>query len=348
MVHLVPRWRQRARALFTALATTLASTVVLPVRAETPIDPPRLRAGPPPPRLPAPFILPELSHPWFDVRMDWLLGAVSPEDAGRPVAVAAIARPSVEATILVPRRIYVGVTYPFAAALPPDGGLTPGEDDRPSGTRTIFGNVEGHVRAVFPLPTWLEIGLTLGVVAPTSTFNRSHRPNRSAVDAVSSLDPTNYVHFLPDRVGLRPAGDLRVLRGPFVFQGRHGIDILIDDEGIDRAKVAGRLLGHVGYLARPDLEVSIEASQIYFFASDEKVNGAAATAERAFAERYRISDDRRSAFTIGPAMRLSFREVDLGMAVVTNLSDPLSPAAAGFVGLRVSVIGHIGSIGAAP
>lgn len=331
-----------------AVALVSTSTVSVPARAESAMDPPRLRAGIPAPRLPAPFVLPELSHPWFDVRMDWFVGALAPETAGRPTAVAAIARPSVEATILVPRRIYAGVTYPFASALPPDGGLAPGEVGRAASARTILGNVEGHVRAVFPLPTWLEIGFTLGVVAPTSAFNRSHRPNRSAVDAVSSLDPTNYVHFLPDRVALRPAGDIRVLRGPFVFQGRHGIDILIDDEGIDRAKVAGRLLGHVGYLARSDLEISVEASQIYFFASDEKVDGGAPSAERAFAEKYRISDQRRAAFTIGPALRLSFREVDVGAAVVTNLGDPLSPAAAGFVGLRVSVIGHVGDVGAAP
>jgi hypothetical protein len=126
-----------------------------------------------------------------------------------------------------------------------------------------------------------------------------------------------------------------------VVQARHGVDVLIDDAGIESAKVAGRLLGHVGYLARRDLEVSIEASQVYFFASDEKVNGAP-TPEKAFAERYRISDERRAAFTIGPALRLSYRDADVGVAVVTNLDQPLSPAVSSFVGVRVSVIGHAG------
>jgi len=347
VVIFVPRWRRRAKAVAVALVAAALSTVSSAAHADPWMNPPPLRAGLSPPRLPAPFILPELSHPLFDVRMDWLLGGIVPEDAGRPLAVAAIARPSLEANVLVPRRIYVGVTYPFASALPPDGGLAPGEIARPSGTRTIAGNVETHVRAVFPLPTWLEIGFMLGVVAPTSTLDRSHRPNRSAVDALSSLDPTNYVHFQPDRVALRPAGDLRILRGPLVFQGRHGIDILIDDEGIERAKLAGRLLGHLGYLLSDDVEVSVEASQVYFFASDEKVNGAP-SAERAFAERYRISDERRSAVTIGPALRLAFRDVDVGAALVTNLNDPLSPAAAGFIGLNVSVVGHIGRVGNTP
>ncbi len=345
MLNFVPR---RARAVaFATAACALVMAAARRARADAPMDPPRLEAGLPAPRLPPPFVLPELAHPRFDIGMDWFLGALAPEDAARPTAVAGILRPSLEAPVFVPRRIFVGVTYPLAIGLPPDGGLAPGEVGRPAGARTIAGNIETHVRAVFPLPTWLEIGLTLGIVAPTSGFDRGYRPNRSAVDAVSSLDPTNYVHFLPDRVALRPAGDLRILRGPFVLQGRHGIDILIDDEGIDRAKVAGRLLGHVGYLARPDLEISLEATQIYFFASDDKNDGAP-SAERAFAERYRISDERRTALTIGPALRVSFRDADVGAAIVTNLGDPLSPAAAGFVGLRVSVIGHVGRAGGTP
>ncbi|MCW5833738.1 MAG: hypothetical protein KIS78_15145 [Labilithrix sp.] len=344
MQALVPRpagRRVRARCALVAAAASLVAGSGAASAGEGP-DAPRLPADASIPTLPAPFVLPALSHARLDLQLDWFLGRMAPEDDGRSGAVAAVVRPSFEASILVPRRLYVGASYPFASALPPDGGLAPGEAARPSGARSILGNVEGHVRAVFPLPSRLEIGFVLGVTAPTSTFDRTHRPNRSAVDAVSSLDPTNYVHFLPDRVGLRPAGDLRIVRGPFVFQGRHGIDVLIDNEGIDRAKVAGRLLGHVGYVARPDLEVSIEASQIYFFSSDEQVTGEP-SADNAFAERYRISDARRAAFTLGPALRLSLRDVDVGAAFVTNLNDPLSPAAAGFVGLRLSLVAHVGS-----
>ncbi|MDF2696665.1 MAG: hypothetical protein K0S65_5048 [Labilithrix sp.] len=293
------------------------------------------------PRVPAPFVLPELTHSHLDLRLDWFVGRLSPADASRSASIAAIARPSLEANVLVPRRLYLGITYPFAVALPPDGGLAPGEVGRPSGSRAFLGNVEGEVRAVFPLPTWLEIGFTLGVVAPTLAQSRDDRPSRSAVHAVAALDPTSYVHFLPDRVALRPAGDLRIVRGRFVFQGRHGIDIMIDKEGIERAKISGRLLGHAGYLAREDLEISVEASQIYFFASDEKVT-TDSSPERAFAERYRINDQRRAAVTIGPAIRLALREVDVGIALVTNLNRPLSPASDGFVGLNLSLVGHVG------
>jgi hypothetical protein len=286
--------------------------------------------------------MPDLSHPKLSLRMDWFVARIHPELADRPAAVAAIARPSIEGNVFARRRLFVGASYPFAAALPPDGGLAPGEMARPGGARAMLGNLEGHLRAVFPLPESLEIGFMLGLVFPTSTFDRTHRPNRSAVDAAASLDPTNYAQFLHDRFALRPGGDLRIVRGALVFQGRHGMDVMIDSQGIERAKIAGRLLGHLGYLLRPDFEVSVEASQIYFFSSDDKVSGPT-TPERAFGEKYRISDGRRTAFTIGPALRWALEDVDVGFAIVTNLGDPLSPAAAGFIGLNLSVIGHVGS-----
>jgi hypothetical protein len=312
----------------------------VPLRAAS-ADPASFGADAIPPRLPGPFVFPALSHSGGDVGVDWFVGRHAPEGPDRPAAVAAIGLVSTEWNVLVPRRLFVGLTYPFAAALPPDGGLAPGEDALPSGRRILPGNAEGHVRAVFPLPTGLEIAFSLGVVAPTATFDRDLRSDRSAALAASSFDPTNVLYFLPGRVGLRPSGELRILRGPLLLQGRHGLDVFIDETGIDRAKVAGRLLAHVGVLVRRDLEVSVEASQMYFFASDEKVTGPP-TPERAFAEKYRITDDRRAAMTMGPAVRYAMRDFDLGASLVTNLTDPLSPVSAGFVGLRVSVIGHVG------
>ena len=205
----------------------------------------------------------------------------------------------------------------------------------------LAGNLEAQVRAVFPLPTGLDIGFVLGVVAPTSRWTRT-RPKQSASVAAASLDPSNVVHFLPDRVALRPAGDLRIVRGPFVVQVRHGIDILIDDSGIDQAKVAGRAIGHIGFLARPDFELSVEATQHYYFASEDRLTSGT-SAETAFAERYRITDGKRSALTIAPGARWATRMFDLGVQVVSNLSDPLSPAADGFVAVRVSAIAHAGA-----
>ncbi|MBX3226070.1 MAG: hypothetical protein KIT84_29155 [Labilithrix sp.] len=294
-----------------------------------------------PPRMPAPFILPDLAHSRLDVGVDAIVGRLSAiPGVARTSAPATLVRPAVEANVFVPRRVYLGLAYPFGTALPLDGGLVEGEAARPAGMRRFSGNVEAHVRTVFPLPTWLEIGFVLGVVVPTAVFDRGYRPNRSAVESVSSLDPTGYAGFLPGRFALRPAGDLRIRRGPVVFQGRHGLDILLDNQGIEKAALVGRLLGHLGYLARRDVEVSLEASQVYFLASDDKVTTGTGP-EIAFADRYRVRDGNRSSITIGPAVRAMTRHFDYGFAFVTNLGDPRSPVADGFIGLRFSIIGHV-------
>jgi hypothetical protein len=325
--------------VFVVIASAAVSTASAVAHADDG-DGPRFTAAPSEGRLPAPFVLPELSHPRFDLGADWFVARLA-AGGDRSGAVVGVVHPFFEASALAPRRIFVGATYPIAWALPPDGGLAPGEIGRPSGVRALLGNVEAHVRVVFPLPTSLESGFTLGVVVPTAPFDREDRASRSASEAAMAVDPTNYVHFLPERVALRPAGDLRLLRGPFVVQARHGIDVLIDDAGIEHAKIAGRLVGHVGYRVRSHAEMSLEASQVYFFSSDEKSTGEP-TPAKAFADRYRVSDSRRSAITLGPALRLSYPDADVGVSVVTNVGDPLSPAATSFVGIRVSVIGHLG------
>ncbi len=307
---------------------------------------PRLPSELPLPRLPAPFVLPELSHPRLDARIDWIVGRMSPQNSARPSSTIALARVSGETSIFFPRKLYVGFVLPYGAALPPDGAVPPGYEGevRPSGIRSALGNLEAQIRAVFAMPTFLEYGFLLGVVAPTARFDRNFAPNRSATEAAASVEPTDFVHFLPGRVALRPAGDLRILRRSFVFQARQGIDIMIDGKGIERARAAGRLLLHLGYLARPDLELSIEATQIYFFFSDDKVttaNGERLTVGQAIESQYRINDDRRTAITVGPGLRYALRHFDVGGAIVTNLVGPLASAGDGFVALRLSLIAHV-------
>lgn len=293
------------------------------------------------PRLPAPFTLPELTHGRFDARLDGTLGTERPTDPTRPHSVAAIVQPSFEARLRVPRLLFLGLDVPIVAALPPDGGLAPGEVARANGTRTLIGNVEGHLRAVFTLPMWIEVGFTLGIVAPTASFDRGSRPARSVATAAASLDPTSQVQFEPGRVAFRPAGDLRIVRGSFVVQGRHGYDVVVDDKALESAKVVGRLVGHVGWLASPDLEVSVEASQSYSFVSEPPDAGGGTPADRAFRATYRVSNERRAAVMYGPGIRYVTRDLDIGAMLVTNAGEPLSPVVGAFWGLRVSVIGHV-------
>ena len=306
------------------------------------MNPPRfVSIDPPAPRQPAPFLLPDLGHPQFDLHLDEIFGwlSPSPEIDGRGASFAAIVRPSMEANVRS-GRLYVGFAFPVAMALPPDGGLVPGEQGRLGGMHTVVGNAEAHFRAVFPLPMALEIGFEMGVLAPTATYDRTSRANQSISAAAASLDPTNAIEFQPGRVGLRPAADVRIRRGPLIVQARQGLDIIIDDDGIESARLAGRLLGHVGYMLRPDLELSVEASQIYFFASDNAAEGTDPASQ--FANAYRVSDAHRAAFNIGPAIRYATPLLDVGAALMTNIGSPFSPAADGFVGFRISLAAHVG------
>ena len=294
-----------------------------------------------PPRMPAPFILPDLAHHSVDFSVDWWLGRVGVEPGyARTHVYAAMGRVAMEANIVIPRRLYVGWSFPFGFGLPPDGGLAQTEPARPAGMRRFTGNAEAHIRTVFPLPTWLEIGFSMGLMFPTAAFDRDYRPNISGTRVVTTLDPTSYVDFLPGRFGFRPAGDLRITRGPLVFQGRHGIDVMFDNQSLSGLIVAGRLLAHVGYVARPDLEVAVEAQQFYFFTSEDP-SSSSVPAERDFFESYRQKDGRRSAIALGPTIRAMTHYYDYGVAVVTNLENPLSPIASGFIGVRFSIIGHI-------
>ena len=308
----------------------------------SPLDPPRfVSIDPPAPRQPAPFLLPDLGHPQFDLHLDEIFGwlSPSPQIGGRGASFAAIVRPSMEGNIQS-GRLYVGFAFPIAMALPPDGGLVPGESGRLAGLHTIVGNAQAHFRAVFPLPMALEIGFEMGVLAPTATYDRTSRANQSISAAAATLDPTNAIEFQPGRVGLRPAADVRIRRGPLIVQAREGLDIIIDDDGLESARLAGRLLGHVGYMLRPDLEVSVEASQIYFFASDDAATGTDPASR--FANAYRVSDDHRAAFNIGPALRYATRSIDVGAAFMTNIGSPFSPAVDDFVGFRISLAAHVG------
>jgi hypothetical protein len=304
------------------------------------------------PRLPAPLVLPELTHPRSDLALTWTVGRGSTRYADRPISGVALVRAWFESSLFSRRRFYAGMTWDYASAMPPDKGID--LDDRLPAPRTTgttggFANLEAHVRGIFPLTEGLAFGFGMGTVLPTSVIERDG-PTRSAMLAAASIEPTDYIHFQPGRFGIRPWGDLRIVRGAFVLQARQGFDVAIDAAGIERARTSGRILAHAGFALTRALEISLEATQIYFFFTEEPsvpVDGSLPPAERAAAERrlavrerYRISDDRRTAFTIGPSFRLSFPNVDLGVGLVTNLFSPLSPALDSIIAARLSLVAH--------
>jgi hypothetical protein len=263
------------------------------------------------PKLPPPFALPELTHPRSDARIDWIVG-------GADGATIGLLRPSMEAKLGALRRVYVGATWSLAAASVDDAA-----------SKVAGGNIEGHARIVFPMPSWLAFGTGLGIVFPTARWSHGS-PAQAAAVAAATFEPTEMLALTPDAIGLRPVLDMRVVRGPFVAQLRDGLDFAFDTASDYRLRTTGRLLLHLGLLASPDTEVSLEATQQYFFTNGDYYGPD-------------VSDANRTAMTFGPGIRVAFRDVDLGLATTTNIGSPL--AADGtrfsrFVAVRLSIVSH--------
>ncbi len=276
------------------------------------------------PRLPAPFSLPELSHPHFDVGLSWITGMAWPARPDRSPSAVGLAHATAETYVLFPRRLYVGGTLPVASARGFDGG---------GSARAVLGNLEGHVRAVFPMPSWLAAGALLALTVPTARFER-HEGAAEGVRVASSLEPTDAVHFLPGRIAFRPALDVRILRGPFVVQARQGLDVLVDGSGAETAALSGRLLAHLGILLGDDVEISLESSQVYFFAAPRsRDTGPLGAAPMIFPLR-------RSGDTISPGIRATLGHFDVGFALVTDVLGALSASVDRFLAMRLSVVAH--------
>ncbi len=268
---------------------------------------------PPTPRLPTPLSLPELTHGATHVTLTSSVGRARVEDATRPSSNVGLNRAAVEVLVGPRRRYYLGAVVPFGGALPPDGS---------GGAKFLVGNVEAHARVVFPLPTLLAFGAQLGVVAPTALWDRNGAAG-SAGRTAASLEPTDTWHFSPGVVALRPAFDMRLLRAPFVFQVRQGLDVVIDSSGSERAQTAGRLLAYAGVLVSRRVAFSIEASQLYLFSAQQP-------------------DASRAAFMVAPGVRLALGSVDVGAALVSSLFSPLVPSVEQLLALRLSLVFRLG------
>ncbi len=255
------------------------------------------------PKLPPPFALPELTHPGSDTRIDWTVA----DGEGTRIG---IVRPSVEARLGPLRRVYVGAAWTLADAT----------------SKLVSGNVEGHARVVFPMPSWLAFGAGVGVVFPTARWSHGSPAHEAAMQA-ASIDPTEIIALTPDTLAFRPVLDMRLVRGPFIAQLRDGLDFALDTTTDYRLRTTGRLLAHLGILTSDDVEVSLEASQLYFFTNGDYYGP-------------NVSDDKRTAMTFGPGVRLAYADVDLGISGVTNVASPLSDRFGRFFAVRLSIVGH--------
>jgi hypothetical protein len=262
---------------------------------------------------PPPGTLPHFWHDRTDLTLDWLMSSASIRGAGNESI--GLLEPSAEVPIGELHREYVFARLPLAAAV----------TDR-AGTKMVAGNLELGGRLVFPMPSWLAFAASMGFVLPTARFDRGSPAQEAAVAAVT-MEPTEISLLTPNAFGVRPAFDVRLIRGPFVLQVRDGVDLAMDTARKWALTAAGRIIAHAGFVVLPKLELSVEAAQIYFFTNGD-VSGIDAT------------DAKRTALTIGPFVRYSMGDVDLGVGATTNIQSPLATPIDQFVAARVSLALH--------
>ncbi len=272
------------------------------------------------PRLPTPFMLKELAHPRIDAWLDWTLASVVPETPSGSNVAAGLLRVGGEAHVFLFRRFYVGAQLPIAFARGVDGAPELGGSSSRSREANV-GNLDLEARIVFPMPSWLAFGASLGLAVPTATFDRNG-PAQAAARAAIAVAPTDLPLFLPGRLTWRPALDVRILRGPFVVQIRQGIDV-VQDTSEGGVTTQGRILAHAGILVSRDLELSIEAQQRYRFGEDASVDG------------------RRSAVVLGPGARVSLGRFDVGGMLASSLLGALGSEMSSVLSVQASVVAHL-------
>ena len=264
------------------------------------------------PPLPRPFVMPELSHAANEVSLDWTLATAIPENEARASRQIGLVRPTYETRIGSLRRFYFGLTVPVVIAAPEEQGHP---------TKTVLGNVEAHARLVFPTPAWLAFGSSLGIVAPTGFWGAGEDAT-AAGRAGLMLEPTELPQFVPHAIAFRPSFDIRLLTGPLVVQVRDGFDFLVDASGETHATTSGRLAAHVGVLAQKRLEVAVEATQLYLFSGD-------------------VKDGDRTTITVGPSVRWTVYQMDLGVQTSTNIYAPIESGTSRFWAFRLSAVFHL-------
>jgi hypothetical protein len=301
---------------FTAAFAAAALVLLAPrdARADLPAEPPRRLTKDDTPALPPPpSNLPHLAHGGADASLD---GLVTTARSASGDASIGLLLASAEAPFGALQRLYLGGRLPLAAAVTRSG----------AGTRSVAGNLELGARVVFPMPAWLAFGGGLGFVLPTARFDHDS-PAEEAAALAASLEPTEIALLAPKAIGVRPTIDLRLLRGPIVVQLRDGVDMVFDTGRRWQLGAAGRLVAHVGAVLLERFELSLEASQIYFFTKGDLFG-------------VDVSDGKRTALTFGPFARVGLGAVDLGVGAVGNIQSPLATGIDRFVALRIALMVH--------
>lgn len=253
------------------------------------------------PNVPRPPTLPELTHAEIEGTSETTAGALIPPPGGVWTH-AYVERLDAEVPLAL-RRWYVGASYEAAA-----GGTA-------NGYEVVGGNLAIHGRTLWATRTGLGFGGGMELVLPTATFDPNGRGGTVALNA-ATLRPWDVTYFIPGIIGVRPFVDLRVLKEPFIFQFRQGLDGTVSDTLLGDRRLYAHTGFYFGWAATTHVAVGLEAFEEYAI------------------DVPNVRDGAREAIVVSPHVRITLPWVQPAISFFTNVGPPLYGANESMWGIR--------------
>lgn len=181
-----------------------------------------------------------------------------------------------------------------------------------AGRALVLGNPELFVRGVWSSKQGLSAGGSLGVVIPLP--EQVDRTRERGVATARALRPWEGAYFTPTTLALRPAFDVRLIAGAFVFQLRQGLDL---GYNFDRTRT--------DFLARTSLLLAVKPLDGLAFDLE---------AFEAYALTQDVPDNTRAAFVLAPTISGTVSRVQFGIGALFPVGTPLGGVATSFFGIR--------------
>jgi hypothetical protein len=253
------------------------------------------------PNVPRPPTLPELTHPDIEGTSETTAGALIPPPGGVWTH-AYVERLDAEMPLAL-RRWYVGASYEAAV-----GGTR-------NDTEVIGSNFAIHGRTLWATRTGLGFGGGMELMLPTATFDPNGRGGAVALSA-STLRPWDVTYFIPGIIGVRPFVDLRVLKEPFIFQFRQGLDGTVSVSQLGDRRLYAHTGFYFGWAVTPHVAAGLEAFEEYAI------------------DVPNVRDGAREAIVISPHVRITLPWVQPAISFFTNVGPPLYGASQSIWGIR--------------
>lgn len=238
--------------------------------------------------VPSPLTLPTLDHRRPEIGADLRFGFLQSTSPALRQS-GALMRYGVSGELpILPRRVYLGARYAFAAGHSMSAGGEGAMVTTGNGAM-VSGNTQLTIRSIWVAPAGLALGGAFDLTLPTAYY-RGDTTAGDVANAARALSPNDWLSFWQRSVGFRPSFDVRIRAAGFTFQLRQSLSFAAGvAEGKDSTMIA-----EVGLYAGQQLgpfQLGMEVAELYYI--DNVFTGAATR-----------SDSSRARFAAMPQVRL--------------------------------------------